>query len=142
MAVKKLTLAFLGIPLTLFALTSQARTYSVSFFNPTGSTMTEKVTPNNTATHIECSGYCTTLPPNGTVIYKISSNESTFPWGPFTATFTYSKGSNYCDSAVEGMAFKYEITNYSLPTNFFINVGAAMPDELYGNITTNKKCAE
>jgi hypothetical protein len=139
---KKLALAFLGVPLTLTVLTCQANTYTVSFLNPTGSTMTEKVLSNNNATQIECSGYCTWLPPNGTVIYKISSNESTIPWGAFTATFTYNKDSNYCESAFEGIMIKYEMTNYSLATDFFINVGEAMPNGLYGNINTTKECAK
>ena len=142
MTIKKLILAFLSVFLTLFALTSQAYTYSVSFLNSTGSTLTETVIANNNATHIECSGNCTSLPPNGNVIYKISSNDSTITEGTFTATFTYTKDSDYCLSATDGIIIKYDqITNYSWVTSFFVNIGEALPNGLYGSINITKKCA-
>lgn len=135
-----LTLAFLGAPLTLIALTSHADTYTVSFLNPTGNTMAENVSADNNATTVECSGSCTSLPPNGKVIYTISSNELNM--GTFAATFSYSEDSMHCDSGTEGTKIQYnEVTNYSSATNFTINVGEGLPSELYGSVNTTKSCA-
>lgn len=141
---KKLALAFVSVSISMASFTTQARTYTVNFFNSTQTTLTESISPNNSATHIECSGSCTSLPPGGTVSYKISSNESTIPWGPVSVWFTYIiKNSFWCDSTVEGMTFRYDINNYSTTTpNYYINVGEALPDGLYGNAITTKKCFE
>jgi hypothetical protein len=143
---KKLALALLSLPLTLVAVTVHANTYTVTFHNPAGSavTMIPKVTPSNSATLIACSGGCTSLPPNGDVVYKISSNSSSFPWGIFTAILTYTESSNTCDSAIQGTTIGYnEVSVAGNPSSvsFLVSVGEQLPQGLYGNISIVSKCS-
>lgn len=140
---KKLVLGSLGSLLTLFTLPIHASTYTISFFNSTGNTLTQKIIPEDSSTHIQCSSNCSSLPPNSNAVYNISSNTSNIPWGTFTATFDYSGDSNYCLSAMEVITIQYDkVANYTATIpSFFINIGEALPSGLYGSVNITKKCA-
>ncbi|MFT3741666.1 MAG: hypothetical protein QM752_03195 [Gammaproteobacteria bacterium] len=141
-------IGFLVTPLLLIAVTSQANTYTVTFHNPASLnvTMIQNVTPSNSATHIACTGNCSSIPPNGNAIYTISSNDSKTPWGTVTAGFTYNQSSKNCPSGIAGIVIQYSGISVSKSSTtspeFSVNIGSALPSGLNGNLFTATGCAQ